>query len=73
MEINQLRVHERVINFFYRNFEQGVFRVDEEGYEYVDEKYINLYDYVYFIKSAGIIGMIDEVRVRSVLDPFQIQ
>ena len=31
MEINQLRVHERVINFLYRNFEQGVFRVDEEG------------------------------------------
>lgn len=44
MEINQLRVHERVINFLYRNFEQGVFRVDEEGYEYVDEKHINLYD-----------------------------
>ena len=44
MKINQLRVHERVINFFYRNFEQGVFRVDEEGYEYVDKKYINLYD-----------------------------
>lgn len=44
MEINQLRVHERVTNFFYRNFEQEVFRVDEEGYEYVDEKYINLYD-----------------------------
>ena len=44
MEINQLRVHERVINFLYRNFEQGVFRVDEEWYEYVDEKYINLYD-----------------------------
>ena len=44
MEINQLRVHERVINFLYRNFEQGVFRVDEEGYEYVDEKYINLSD-----------------------------
>ena len=44
MEINQLRVHERVINFLYSNFEQGVFRVDEEGYEYVDEKYINLYD-----------------------------
>lgn len=44
MEINQLRVHERVTNFFYRNFEQGVFRVDEEGYEYVDKKYINLYD-----------------------------
>lgn len=44
MKINQLRVHERVINFFYRNFEQEVFRVDEEGYEYVDEKYINLYD-----------------------------
>ena len=43
MEINQLRVHERVINFLYRNFEQGVFRVDEEGYEYVDEKYINLF------------------------------
>lgn len=42
MKINQLRVHERVINFFYRNFEQGVFRVDEEGYEYVDKKYINL-------------------------------
>lgn len=36
MKINQLRVHERVINFFYRNFEQG--------YEYVDKKYINLYD-----------------------------
>nr|DAM64027.1 MAG TPA: hypothetical protein [Crassvirales sp.] len=33
-----------MINFLYRNFEQGVFRVDEEGYEYVDEKYINLYD-----------------------------
>ena len=44
MEINQLRVHERVINFLYRNFEQGVFRVDEEGYEYMDKKYINLYD-----------------------------
>lgn len=44
MKINQSRVHERVINFFYRNFEQGVFRVDEEGYEYVDKKYINLYD-----------------------------
>lgn len=44
MEINQLKVYERVINFLYRNFEQGVFRVDEEGYEYVDEKYINLYD-----------------------------
>lgn len=44
MKINQSRVHERVINFFYRNFEQEVFRVDEEGYEYVDEKYINLYD-----------------------------
>jgi hypothetical protein len=44
MEINQLRVHERVTNFLYSNFEQGVFRVDEEGYEYVDEKYINLYD-----------------------------
>ena len=42
MEINQLRVHERVTNFLYSNFEQGVFRVDEEGYEYVDEKYINL-------------------------------
>lgn len=44
MKINQSKVHERVINFFYRNFEQGVFRVDEEGYEYVDKKYINLYD-----------------------------
>lgn len=44
MKINQLRVHERVINFFYRNFEQGVFRVNEDGYEYVDKKYINLYD-----------------------------
>lgn len=44
MKINQSRVHEKVINFFYRNFEQGVFRVDEEGYEYVDKKYINLYD-----------------------------
>lgn len=44
MEINQSRVHERVINFLYRNFEQGVFRVDEEGYEYIDENYISLYD-----------------------------
>ena len=55
MEINQLRVHERVINFFYRNFEQRMFRVDEEGYEYVDEKYINLYAYLYiFIKNYKI-------------------
>jgi len=44
MEINQLRVHEKVISIFRKYLDPNVFRVDEEGYEYVDEKYINLYD-----------------------------
>lgn len=44
MEINQLRVHEIAINMLYQSDNQEIFRIDDEGYEYVDDKYVNLYD-----------------------------
>lgn len=44
MEVNQLRVHERVVQILYQNLNQNAFRIDDEGYEYLDEEYTNLYD-----------------------------
>lgn len=44
MEINQLRVHEIAINMLHQSDNQEIFRIDDEGYEYVDDKYVNLYD-----------------------------
>lgn len=44
MEINQLRAHEIVTNILHQNDNQEIFRVDDEGYEYIDDKYISLYD-----------------------------
>ena len=44
MEINQLRVHEIAVNMLHQSDNQEIFRIDDEGYEYVDDKYINLYD-----------------------------
>lgn len=44
MEINQLRVHEKVVKILRQNLNQNAFRVDDEGYEYLDESYMDLYD-----------------------------
>lgn len=44
MEVNQLRVHEKVVQILYQNLNQGAFRIDDEGYEYLDEEYTNLYE-----------------------------
>lgn len=44
MEINQLRVHEKVVQILRQNLNQNAFRVDDEGYEYLDESYMDLYD-----------------------------
>lgn len=44
MEVNQLRVHEKVVQILYQNLNQNAFRIDDEGYEYLDEEYTNLYD-----------------------------
>ena len=44
MEVNQLRVHKKVVQILYQNLNQGAFRIDDEGYEYLDEEYTNLYE-----------------------------
>lgn len=44
MEVKQLRVHEKVVQILYQNLNQNAFRIDDEGYEYLDEEYTNLYD-----------------------------
>lgn len=44
MEVNQLRVHEKVVQILHQNLNQDAFRIDDEGYEYLDEEYTNLYE-----------------------------
>lgn len=44
MEVNQLRVHEKVVQILRQNLNQDAFRIDDEGYEYLDKEYTNLYE-----------------------------
>lgn len=44
MEVNQLRVHEKVVQILHQNLNQDAFRIDDEGYEYLDEEHTNLYE-----------------------------
>lgn len=44
MEINQLKVHERVINFFIEILNKGCSELMKKGTNMWIKKYINLYD-----------------------------
>lgn len=44
MEINLLRVHRIVREALLNSMGQGVLRIDENGYEYIDDRYLNMYD-----------------------------
>ena len=47
MEISVLNIHDSICDFILNTFPQGAFRIDDEGFEYVDDKYISVYDFMY--------------------------
>lgn len=56
METNLLKIHNSITQILINNFGQEAIRVDDEGYEYVDEKYSNIYDILFlkYLKENNI-------------------
>lgn len=56
MGTNLLKIHNNITQLLINNFGQGAVRIDDEGYEYVDDKYVNLYDTLFlkFLKDSNI-------------------
>lgn len=47
MEINALNIHNKICQIILDTFPQNAFRIDNEGYEYIDDKYTLIYDVIY--------------------------
>ena len=55
MEIHAIAIHQKITSLMRDNCPQNAFRIDNEGYEYIDPLYQDLYDDLYSVILSKIL------------------